>query len=61
MSGDSEVTEKLISNISQSLRLQLEELKNGKIPGSGQQQTVLDGLDFFIALAPVAREKAEET
>jgi hypothetical protein len=44
--------EKLIQNVEESLRRLAEEIFKGNLPGLKEQETVMDGLELFISLAP---------
>lgn len=49
---DPQMMEKLIQNVEESLRRLAEEIFKGNLPGLKEQETVMDGLELFISLAP---------
>lgn len=58
--ADSQAMEKLIQNVEESLRQLAEEVNKGSLSGVKEQETVMDGLELFISLAPMTRDEAVE-
>jgi hypothetical protein len=50
--ADTQMMEKIIANVEEALGLLMEEINRGSLPGAKEQETILDGLELFISLAP---------
>lgn len=54
---DAKTMERLVENVEESLRILTLSMEKGNLPGVKEQETVLDGLELFISLAPSARDE----